>query len=74
MMNGLNYITDERGRRKAILLDLTVFKKENIQASEVLEELAELQELIDQAAHDNKKESNWDMVKEKLKNLKNTGL
>ncbi len=70
MINGLNYITDERGKEKAILLDLTVFKKENTKASEVLEALAGLQQLIDQSGQDTKKENNWAVAKEKLKNLK----
>ncbi len=70
MVNGINFITDEKGQETGIILDLLAFKKDNIKASEVLDSLAGLQQLIDQAGSDNKKANNWALAKEKLKNLK----
>lgn len=69
-MTGINFITDEKGNKTGIILDLLALKKENIKASEVLDSLSGLQELIDQAGSDNKKANTWDLAKEKLKNLK----
>ena len=70
MINGIKFITDEKGNEKGILLDLVQFKKENIKASEVFEGLKNLQQLIDQAGLESTKANSWDSAKEKLKNLK----
>lgn len=70
MVNGINFITDDKGNKKAILLDLILFKKEGINADVILKELACLQQLIDEASVENKSINTWDQAKEKLKNLK----
>lgn len=70
MINGINFITDDKGNKKAILLDLILFKKEGINADIILKELACLQQLIDEASVENKSINTWDQAKEKLKNLK----
>jgi len=70
MVEGINYITDEKGNEKGIILDLIAFKKYNIKESDVLKALSGLQELIDRAGIDQKKAGNWDLAKEQLKDLK----
>lgn len=70
MIQGINFITDEKGNSKAILLDLITFKKEGIKADAILEALAGLQQFIDEAAVESKSFNTWDQAKEKLKNLK----
>lgn len=70
MVEGINYITDESGNEKGIILDLIAFKKHNIKESDVLKALSGLQKLIDRAGTDKKKANNWDSAKEQLKNLK----
>lgn len=70
MVQGINYITDEKGNETGIILDLVSFKKNNVKASEVINALSELQQLIDQAGSLSKKSSNWDLAKEKLKDIK----
>ena len=69
MMNGINYITDEQGRNKAILLDLIQFKKDGASAESIFEALSDLQGLIDAAGGVNKTENTWEKAKEKLKCL-----
>ncbi|MGB4398325.1 MAG: hypothetical protein WBJ10_03070 [Daejeonella sp.] len=69
MVQGINYITDEKGNETGIILDLVSFKKNNVKASEVINALSELQRLIDQAGSISKKSSNWDLAKEKLKDI-----
>ena len=70
MIEGINFITDEKGKEKAILLDLIAFKKSGIKSDAVLEALSNLQQLIDSAGAETAKANNWDAAKEKLKNLK----
>jgi hypothetical protein len=70
MIKGINFITDEKGTEKGILLDLMVFKKEDIKAEDVFKALTNLQQLINDAEPDKIKLNNWDLAKEKLKNLK----
>lgn len=70
MVKGINFITDDKGNKKAILLDLILFKKEGINADVILKELECLQQLIDKASLENKSINTWDQAKEKLKNLK----
>lgn len=70
MVEGINYITDEKGNEKGIILDLIAFKKNNIKESDVLMALSGLQALIDRAGTDQKKAGNWDLAKEQLKDLK----
>lgn len=70
MINGINFITDEKGKNKAILLDLVQFRKEGIAESAVFEALSGLQQLIDNAGLDNKAASTWEQAREKLKKLK----
>ncbi len=69
MVQGINYITDEKGNETGIILDLVSFNKNNVKASAVINALSELQRLIDQAGSVNKKSSNWDLAKEKLKEI-----
>ena len=69
IVNGINFITDEKGNNNAILLDLLVFKKEGIKADAIMDALADLQQLIDEAGVKNKSANSWDLAKEKLKNL-----
>ncbi len=69
-MNGLKYITDEKGNQTGILLDLTVFRKENIKAVDVLNSLEDLQQLIDNAGNDQRVTSDWERAKDKLKHFK----
>ncbi|MFA6945873.1 MAG: hypothetical protein WC220_08200 [Pedobacter sp.] len=69
MMNGINFITDENGNNKAILLDLVLFKKEGIADASVFEALSGLQKMIDNAATEKKAANTWDQAKEKLKNF-----
>lgn len=70
MVNGINFITDEKGRENAILLDLITFKRDGIKAEAVLAALSDLQKLIDSAGSDTIKPDSWNLAKEKLKNLK----
>lgn len=70
MIKGINFITDEKGNQKGILLDLVVLKIEDIKAEEVFNALKNLQQLIDDADPGKIKINSWDVVKEKLKNLK----
>lgn len=70
MINGINFITDEKGNNKAILLDLVQFRKEGIGESAVFEALKGLQQLIDHAGIENQAANSWEQAREKLKNLK----
>ena len=69
MIKGINFITDEKGNQKGILLDLVVLKIEDIKAEEVFNTLKNLQQLIDDADPGKIKINSWDVAKEKLKNL-----
>jgi len=70
MIDGINIITDEKGNEKGIILDLIAFRKHHVKATDVIQALSGLQELIDNAGIDTRKSSNWDKAKEQLKNLK----
>lgn len=70
MINGINYITDEAGNNKAIILDLVRFNKDGIKDIAVFEALVNLQQLIDNAPLDGKALGTWNQAKEKLKNFK----
>lgn len=70
MINGINFITDEKGKNKAILLDLVQFRKEGIGESAVFEALSGLQQLIDNAGLENKSANSWEQARENLKKLK----
>jgi hypothetical protein len=69
MIDGINFITDESGNNKAIILDLVRFKKDGVKDKTVLEALGNLQQLIDDAAIEKKSANTWDQAKEKLKNF-----
>jgi len=69
MIDGINFITDESGNNKAIILDLVRFKKDGVKDKTVLEALGNLQQLIDDAAIERKSANTWDQAKEKLKNF-----
>lgn len=69
-MNGLNYVSDDAGNIKAVLIDLIEIKASGITADQILEKLNDLQKLIDQAVLPAKSGNNWNQEKEKLKNLK----
>ena len=69
MIDGINFITDESGNNKAIILDLVRFKKDGVKDKTVLEALVNLQQLIDNAAIEKKSTNTWDQAKEKLKNF-----
>lgn len=70
MLNGINYITDEAGNNKAIILDLVRFKKDGIKAVAITEALVNIQQLIDDAPLEEKASETWNQAKEKLKNIK----
>lgn len=70
MVQGINYITDEKGKETGIILDLISLKKHNVKASEVINALSELQRLIDQAGSGSKKANDWNLAKERLKDIK----
>jgi len=69
MIDGINFITDESGNNKAIILDLVRFKKDGVKDIAVFEALNNLQQLIDNAAIEKKSANTWDQAKEKLKNF-----
>lgn len=69
-MNGLNYVSDDAGNIKAVLIDLIEIKASGITANQILEKLNDLQKLIDQAVLPAKSGNNWNQAKEKLRNLK----
>jgi hypothetical protein len=70
MVNGINFITDESGNAKAILLDLIQFKKDGLSAESVFNSLSDLQQLINNAGIEKKSPNTWEEAKEKLKGLK----
>jgi hypothetical protein len=70
MIDGINFITDENGKRKAILLDLIQLKKDGISAESIIDSLSDLQQMINDAGLEKKAPNTWEMAKEKLKNLK----
>jgi hypothetical protein len=70
MVNGINFITDENGNAKAVLLDLIQFKKDGLSAESVLNSLSDLQQLINNAGAEKKAPNTWEEAKEKLKGLK----
>jgi glutamate synthase domain-containing protein 3 len=70
MIKGINYITDEQGSKKAILLDLIQFKKDGTSAEAIIEALSELQILINDAGAEKRAANTWELAKEKLKDLK----
>jgi hypothetical protein len=69
MIDGINFITDESGNNKAIILDLVRFKKDGVRDIAVFEALNNLQQFIDNAAIEKKSANTWDQAKEKLKNF-----
>lgn len=68
MVNGINYITDEKGNKTGIILDLIAFRKHKVKAVDVIIALSELQELIDNTI-DKGNSKNWDLAKKQLKGL-----
>jgi len=70
MIDGINFITDESGNTKAILLDLKQFKKDNVSAMSILNSLADLQQMINDAGVEKEAPNTWEIAKEKLKGLK----
>ncbi len=70
MVNGINFITDEKGNKTGIILDLITFRKHHVLATEVINALSGLQELIDGAENPDKESKNWDLAKEQLKAFK----
>ena len=69
MIDGINFITDENGKRKAILLDLIQFKKDGISAESIIDSLSDLQQMINEAGLAKKAPNTWEMAKEKLKDF-----
>ncbi|MFZ4102601.1 MAG: hypothetical protein ACOYKR_11685 [Sphingobacterium thalpophilum] len=69
MIDGINFITDEMGNNKAIILDLIRFKKDGVKDEVVFEALKNLQQLIDTASSEKKSSNTWEQAKEKLKNF-----
>ncbi|HQS50310.1 MAG: hypothetical protein B7X86_12875 [Sphingobacteriales bacterium 17-39-43] len=69
MIDGINFITDESGNNKAIILDLVRFKKDGVKDKTVLEALVNLQQLIDNAVVEQKSANTWAQAKEKLRNF-----
>jgi len=69
MIDGIDFITDEMGNNKAIILDLIRFKKDGVKDEVVFEALKNLQQLIDTASSEKKSSNTWEQAKEKLKNF-----
>ena len=69
MIDGINFITDENGKRKAILLDLIQFKKDGINAESIIDSLSDLQQMINEAGLEKKAPNTWEMAKEKLQDF-----
>ena len=69
MIEGINFITDEMGNNKAIILDLIRFKKDGVKDVVIFEALKNLQQLIDNASSEKKSSNTWEQAKEKLKNF-----
>jgi hypothetical protein len=69
MIDGINFITDEMGNNKAIILDLVRFKRDGVKDKTILEALVNLQQLIDNAAIERNSVNTWDQAKEKLRNF-----
>jgi len=69
MIDGINFITDENGKRKAILLDLIQFKKDGISAESIIDSLSDLQQMINEAGLEKKAPNTWEMAKEKLQDF-----
>lgn len=69
MLDGINFITDESGNNKAIILDLVRFKMDGVKDKMVFAALNDLQKHIDNAILENKSGNTWDQAKEKLKNF-----
>jgi len=69
MIDGINFITDETGNNKAIILDLIRFKKDGVKDKAVFEALGNLQQLIDNAVSEKKSANTWEQAKEKLKDF-----
>ena len=69
MIEGINFITDEMGNNKAIILDLIRFKKDGVKDEVIFEALKNLQQLIDNASSEKKSSNTWEQAKEKLKNF-----
>ena len=69
MIEGINFITDEMGNNKAIILDLIQFKKDGVKDEVIFEALKNLQQLIDNASSEKKSSNTWEQAKQKLKNF-----
>jgi Fe-S oxidoreductase len=69
-MEGINIITDEKGNNKALILDLILFKKNNIKAESVLEHLKDLQKWIEETEEQKKPANTWEAAKSRLNQLK----
>lgn len=70
-MNGINYVTNEKTEIKAILLDLVQLKQDKTSAEKVLKQLADLQELINNAPDPtNQNHKTWDAAKQALGKFK----
>ena len=70
MIDGINFITDESGNIKSILLDLKQFKKDKVSAASILNSLSDLQQMINDADVEKEVPNTWEIAKEKLKGLK----
>lgn len=70
MIDGINFITDESGNIKSILLDLKQFKKDKVSAASILNSLSDLQQMINDAGVEKEALNTWEMAKQKLKGLK----
>ena len=70
MIDGINFITDESGNIKSILLDLKQFKKDKVSAASILNSLSDLQQMINDAGVEKEASNTWEMAKQKLKGLK----
>ena len=70
-MNGINYVTNEKTEIKAILLDLVQLKQDKTAAEKVLKQLADLQDLINNAPEPAKQNlKTWDAAKQALEKFK----
>lgn len=70
-MNGINYVTNEKTEIKAILLDLVQLKQDKTAAEMVLKQLADLQDMINNAPEPAKQNlKTWDAAKQALGKFK----
>jgi hypothetical protein len=69
-MNGINFVTNENGFNTAILIDLNILRKKQIEGRTVADYIASLEDIediIDVELSRTDKSDNWETVKHRLK-------